>query len=63
VEFPPTDIAAIARGFGFEALTVRERSDLDPVADWVSGDRAKPLLIDAKVTSQASWWLEEAFGH
>ncbi|HZD22032.1 MAG TPA: thiamine pyrophosphate-dependent enzyme, partial [Acidimicrobiia bacterium] len=63
VEFPPTDIAAIARGFGFEALTVRERADLDPVADWVVGDRSKPLLIDAKVTSHASWWLEEAFGH
>ena len=63
VQFPPTDIAAIARGFGFEALTVREKSDLDPVAVWVAGDRARPLLIDAKVTSQASWWLEEAFGH
>ncbi|HUF15699.1 MAG TPA: thiamine pyrophosphate-binding protein [Acidimicrobiia bacterium] len=63
VEFPPTDIAAIARGFGFEALTVRDRSDLGPVADWVGGDRSKPLLIDAKVISQASWWLEEAFGH
>ena len=24
VEFPPTDIAAIARGFGFEAVTVRD---------------------------------------
>jgi thiamine pyrophosphate-dependent acetolactate synthase large subunit-like protein len=63
VEFPPTDIAAIARGFGFEGLTVREKSDLDPVAEWVAGDRSKPLLIDGKVTSQASWWLEEAFGH
>jgi thiamine pyrophosphate-dependent acetolactate synthase large subunit-like protein len=63
VEFPPTDIAAIARGFGFEALTVRDRSDLGPVADWVGGDRSRPLLIDAKVISQASWWLEEAFGH
>ena len=63
VEFPPTDIAAIARGFGFEGLTVRDVSDLDPIAEWVGGDRSKPLLIDAKVTSQASWWLEEAFGH
>jgi len=63
VEFPPTDIASIARGFGFEAVTAREVSDLDPVADWVAGDRGRPLLIDAKVTSRASWWLEEAFGH
>ncbi|HUG33107.1 MAG TPA: thiamine pyrophosphate-binding protein [Acidimicrobiia bacterium] len=63
VEFPPTDIAAIARGFGFEALTVKDESDLAPVAGWVAGNRDRPLLIDAKVTSQASWWLEEAFGH
>jgi thiamine pyrophosphate-dependent acetolactate synthase large subunit-like protein len=63
VEFPPTDIASIARGFGFEALTVRDRSDLDPVADWVTGSRERPLLIDAKVISKAAWWLEEAFGH
>jgi len=64
VEFPPTDVAAIARGFGLEALTVRAPSDLGPASDWVDGDRAKPLLIDAKVTSGPSWWLEEAFaGH
>jgi thiamine pyrophosphate-dependent acetolactate synthase large subunit-like protein len=63
VEFPPTDIAAIARGFGFDAVTVRDPSDLHPVADWVAGDRARPLLIDAKITRHASWWLEEAFGH
>jgi thiamine pyrophosphate-dependent acetolactate synthase large subunit-like protein len=63
VEFPPTDIASIARGFGFEALTVRDRADLDPVTDWVAGERDRPLLIDAKITSRASWWLEEAFGH
>ena len=64
VKFPPTDIASIARGFGFEALTVRDVTDLDPVGRWVNGPRDKPLLIDAKVTSEASWWLEEAFaGH
>ena len=64
VEFPPTDIAAIARGFGFEAITVRVPSDLAPVRAWLDGPRDRPLLIDAKVISQASWWLEEAFaGH
>ena len=64
VEFPPTDVAAIARGFGFEAVTVRTPPDLEPVADWVEGSRGAPLLIDAKVTSAPSWWLEEAFaGH
>ncbi|AXV04794.1 TPP-requiring enzyme [Euzebya pacifica] len=64
VEFPPTDIAAVARGFGFEATTVRVPSDLAPVRAWLDGPRDRPLLIDAKVISQASWWLEEAFaGH
>jgi thiamine pyrophosphate-dependent acetolactate synthase large subunit-like protein len=64
VEFPPTDIAAIARGFGFEAITVRAPRDLDPVADWLAGDRSAPLLIDAKTTRSAAWFLEDAFaGH
>jgi len=65
VRFPPTDIAAIARGFGFEGVTVRRPGDLGPVRAWVDGARERPLLIDAKVTSDhASWWLAEAFrGH
>jgi acetolactate synthase-1/2/3 large subunit len=64
VEFPPTDIAAIGRGFGFEAITVRTPGDLAPVAEWVAGDRTAPLLIDAKTTRTAAWFLEDAFtGH
>ncbi|WP_328492166.1 thiamine pyrophosphate-binding protein [Streptomyces sp. NBC_00414] len=65
VEFPPTDIAAVARGYGFEAVTVRTRTDLKAVEDWVGGPRSVPLLVDAKVTrDRGSWWLEEAFrGH
>jgi thiamine pyrophosphate-dependent acetolactate synthase large subunit-like protein len=65
VRFPPADIAAIGRGFGCDALTVRSRSDLAPVRDWLAGPRSVPLVIDAKVTShRGSWWLEEAFrGH
>ena len=65
VQFPPTDIAAIARGHGFTAVTVTEEADLEPVERWLAGDRRTPLLIDAKVTrAEPSWWLEEAFrGH
>jgi thiamine pyrophosphate-dependent acetolactate synthase large subunit-like protein len=64
VEFPETDIAAIARGFGFDAVTVRRPTDLGPVARWVAGDRSRPLLIDAKVTRAAAWFLDDAFtGH
>ncbi|MFE0131933.1 thiamine pyrophosphate-binding protein [Streptomyces sp. NPDC059037] len=65
VEFPPTDIAAVARGHGFEAVTVRTPADLKAVQDWVVGPRTAPLLIDAKVVREhGAWWLEEAFrGH
>jgi acetolactate synthase-1/2/3 large subunit len=65
VRFPPTDIAAIGRGFGFAGITVRRAADLGAVRDWLDGPRERPLLIDAKVTSaHGSWWLEEAFrGH
>ncbi|MFC8089545.1 thiamine pyrophosphate-binding protein [Streptomyces sp. NPDC057301] len=65
VRFPPTDIAAVGRGYGFEAVTVRTRADLKAVVDWVAGPRTAPLLVDAKVVAdRGSWWLEEAFrGH
>src|SRR5206468_4708582 len=58
VTFPETDIAAVARGYGFEAVTVRTRADLKAVADWIAGPRAAPLLVDAKVTrAHGSSWL------
>lgn len=65
VTFPETDIAAIARGYGFTGVTVRTVRDLDAVRAWIGGPRDTPLLIDAKVRGdQPSWWLEEAFrGH
>ena len=65
VRFPPTDIAAIGHGYGFEAVTVRTTDDLKPVERWLAGPRATPLLLDAKVVAdRGAWWLEEAFrGH
>jgi thiamine pyrophosphate-dependent acetolactate synthase large subunit-like protein len=65
VRFPETDLAAVARGFGFEGVTVRRREDLAAVSSWVGSRRTMPLLIDAKVAQGVpSWWLEEAFrGH
>lgn len=65
VTFPDTDIAAMARGYGAEAVTVRSVADLDAVREWVAGPRNRPLLIDAKVSSDGgAWWLAEAFkGH
>jgi acetolactate synthase I/II/III large subunit len=65
VTFPETDLAAIGAGYGFDAVTVRHPEDLAAVRDWLAGDRARPLLVDAKGASpRGSWWLEEAFrGH
>lgn len=69
VSFPETDIAAIARGYGADGVTVRTLDDLQPVRDWVAafrdGGQDRPLVIDAKIASDGgSWWLAEAFqGH
>jgi len=65
VTFPDTDLAAIARGFGCDGLTVRAPDDLVGVGAWLAGPRTRPLVIDAKIASNhPSWWLEEAFrGH
>jgi thiamine pyrophosphate-dependent acetolactate synthase large subunit-like protein len=65
VRFPDTDLAAIAAGYGCAAATVRRPADLDVVTAWLAGSRDRPLLLDAKVTSDGpSWWLAEAFkGH
>ncbi|MFF3437052.1 thiamine pyrophosphate-binding protein [Streptosporangium sp. NPDC002721] len=65
VTFPPADVAAIARGFGCEAVTVQDREDLAGVARWLEGARERPLLVHARVArARGSWWLEEAFrGH
>lgn len=65
VTFPDSDLAAIARGFGCDGITVRSPDDLGALSRWLAGPRNRPLVVDAKVVSaHASWWLEEAFrGH
>ncbi len=65
VVFPETDLAAIARGHGCAAVTVRRPEDLAAVGEWVAGPRVVPMVVDAKVAAgRPSWWLEEAFrGH
>ncbi|HEY0451497.1 thiamine pyrophosphate-binding protein [Actinophytocola sp.] len=64
VRFPDTDLSALATGFGCTGVTVRTVGDLDAVPAWLDGPRDRPLVIDAKITSDGgSWWLAEAFGH
>lgn len=61
VRFPDTDIAAIARGYGCEGVTVRSMDDMEPVRSWLASSRRRPLVIDAKITGRASWMM--ASGH
>jgi thiamine pyrophosphate-dependent acetolactate synthase large subunit-like protein len=65
VTFPESDLATVARGYGCVAATVRAPADLAAVRDWLATDRGRPLLLDAKITSDGgAWWLQEAFrGH
>jgi len=60
-QFPPADLAAIARACGAAGVTVRSTADLAPVADWIA-DGSGPLLVDAKVDPDVcADWLHHAF--
>lgn len=62
VVFPDADLAAAARGFGWDAITVRAPEDLEPVADWLAGPRDRPMLVDAKVASFPSFVMAHLAG-
>jgi thiamine pyrophosphate-dependent acetolactate synthase large subunit-like protein len=64
VQFPPTDIAALARGAGANGVTVRQMSDLDAVATWIAEPHG-PLVVDAKIDpTVVGYWAEQDFqGH
>ena len=57
VQFPETDFAAIARGYGARAATVRTIADLEPVRSWVSEGAPGVFVIDAKINPdlEADW--------
>jgi acetolactate synthase I/II/III large subunit len=60
VQFPDTDFAAIARGFGAQGVTVRTLDDLEPVRAWVAEGAPGVLVIDAKINPdlEADWHAE-----
>jgi len=60
VQFPETDFAAIARGYGAQATTVRTLADLDPVRAWVKDGAPGIFVIDAKINPdlEADWHAE-----
>jgi thiamine pyrophosphate-dependent acetolactate synthase large subunit-like protein len=60
VQFPDTDFAAIARGYGARAATVRRIDDLQPLRAWVREGATGTFLIDAKINPEleADWHAE-----
>jgi thiamine pyrophosphate-dependent acetolactate synthase large subunit-like protein len=61
VVFPDTDLAAIARGYGCEGITVRSVDDLEPLRAWLEGPMTRPIVIDAKIARFPSWVLAHSF--
>ena len=59
------DFAALGRAVGLHGVTVRTRSDLSAVADWLATGDPPGMVLDAKVVpTVVADWLEEAFrGH
>jgi len=60
VQFPETDFAAIARGYGACAATVRTVADLAPLRAWVNEGAPGVFLIDGKINPdlEADWHAE-----
>ncbi|HET9717050.1 MAG TPA: thiamine pyrophosphate-binding protein [Pseudolabrys sp.] len=60
VQFPETDFAAIARGYGARGATVRTLADLDPLRRWVNEGAPGVFVIDAKINPEleADWHAE-----
>jgi thiamine pyrophosphate-dependent acetolactate synthase large subunit-like protein len=60
VQFPDVDFAAIARGYGARATTVRTLADLDPVKAWVSEGAPGVFVIDGRIDPdlEADWHAE-----
>ncbi len=60
VQFPETDFAAIARGFGARGATVRTLADLDPLKAWIAEGAPGVFVIDGKINPdlEADWHAE-----
>ena len=60
VQFPETDFAAIARGYGARATSVRTLADLDPLKVWVAEGAPGVFVLDGKINPdlEADWHAE-----
>ena len=59
-DWPVSDFAAIARGHGARAATVRTLADLDPLRTWVDEGAPGVFVIDGKINPdiEADWHAE-----
>jgi thiamine pyrophosphate-dependent acetolactate synthase large subunit-like protein len=57
-QFSDVDFAAVARGFGAQAITVRKPADLDGLKPWLAAPRG-PMLADCKLNPNviADWFM------
>jgi acetolactate synthase I/II/III large subunit len=60
VQFPETDFAAIARGYGASAATVRTLGDLESLREWVKNGAEGLFVIDGRINPdlEADWHAE-----
>ena len=64
VQFPPTDLAALARGIGAQGTTVRSLTDLRAMENWLA-DPQGPFIVDAKISPDiiGFWAAQDFIGH
>lgn len=59
-QFPVTDFAAIARGYGADGVVVRTLSDLDALKRWVADGAQGVFIVDGRINPKliADWYSE-----
>jgi thiamine pyrophosphate-dependent acetolactate synthase large subunit-like protein len=62
-QFPVTDFAAIARGYGADGIVVRTLDDLAAVQRWVDNGADGVFIVDARINpALVADWYRELFG-
>jgi thiamine pyrophosphate-dependent acetolactate synthase large subunit-like protein len=59
-QFPVTDFAAIARGYGGDGVVVRHLSDLEALKRWVADGAQGVFIVDGRINPKlvADWYSE-----
>jgi thiamine pyrophosphate-dependent acetolactate synthase large subunit-like protein len=63
-QFPVTDFAAIARGYGADGVVVRTLSDLEALRAWVNDGAQGVFIVDGRINPKliADWYSEMFVG-